>query len=95
MQAPIQVLHLRGDNFHHVYNEHDENVARVTLDLHSDRMIESGDFAQVPTHLGRAARDRADDLRCFIRELLLIVSSNLAVPNYTWIPSAFSDITHV
>ena len=30
-----------------------------------------------------------------IRELLLIVSSNLAMPDYTWIPSAFSDITHV
>ena len=24
LQAPIQVLHLRGDDFHHVYNEHDE-----------------------------------------------------------------------
>ena len=34
-------------------------------------------------------------LGCFIRELLLIVASNLAMPDYTWIPSAFSDITHV
>ena len=36
-----------------------------------------------------------EDLGCFFRELLLIVSSNLAMPDYTWIPSAFSDITHV
>ena len=35
------------------------------------------------------------DFGCFIRELLLIVSSNLAMPDYTWIPSAFSNIIHV
>jgi len=32
---------------------------------------------------------------CFFREVLLIVSSNLAMPNYTWISLVFFDITHV
>ena len=35
------------------------------------------------------------EIRVLHQGLLLIVSSNLAMPDYTWIPSALTDITPV
>ena len=65
LQAPIQVLHLRGDDFHHVYNEHDEIAVESPSSrgqgdspdsLHSLFSDQTNAFPQPDTSFHSAAR---------------------------------------